>query len=728
MEEAGSCLPSGGDFGGLNLKERGRAPLSLTDSVRYLKGVGPGRALLLEKLGVRTLEEALFLLPRAYEDRSRLVPIRELQPGSFQVFEARVLSAGIRYGGRGRRRIFELALADGTGTISARWFQFRESFLKGRFSPGQRVLVSAPVRRNVRFGGRLEVHHPEVEILDGEENSSAFEGRVLPIYPAAVGLTQKTLRRLITGALEVCLDHIPEILPPGILAKYHLPPRRESLRQIHAPEDIPVDILARRESPAHRRFVFEELFLLQLGLALRRKDNEVSTKAVSLDPPGPLVQRILKALPFSLTRDQERAAAEIFEDMARPVPMNRLLQGEVGSGKTAVALLALAAAVEGGLQGVLMAPTEILAEQHYRTLSSLTSPIGLNLCLLTSEVKRASRERLLRQIAGGEMDIIVGTHALIQEEVEVPNLGVAIIDEQQRFGVLQRAKLRKKGVNPDVLVMTATPIPRTLSLTVYGDLDISVLKELPRGRPPIETRVLAAARAPEAYGLIRREVAAGRQAFVICPLVEESEKLDLQAATETAFRLQGEVFPDLKVGLLHGRMRAEEKDAVMRALTAGALQILVCTSVVEVGIDVPNATVMVVEHAERFGLAQLHQMRGRVGRGTEPSYCVLLAHPPLSSEARQRLEAIVSSRDGFALAEKDLLIRGPGEFLGTRQSGIPELLLADLLRDQDVLLSARREAFRLVSADPGLQKPAHRELRQALQRRWGERLDLVKTG
>jgi len=440
------------------------------------------------------------------------------------------------------------------------------------------------------------------------------------------------------------------------------------------------------------------------------------------------VQQLLRALPFSLTRDQERVAAEIFADMSRPVPMNRLLQGEVGSGKTVVAMLALAAAVEGGLRGVLMAPTEILAEQHYGTLCRMTSALGLNLCLLTSEVKGAWRERLLHRIAGGEVDIVVGTHALIQEGVEVPRLGMVIIDEQHRFGVLQRARLRKKGVNPDVLVMTATPIPRTLSLTVYGDLDISVLRELPSGRRPVETRVLLASQSREAYRLIRAEVAAGHQAFVVCPLVEESEKVDLQAATEMACRLQREVFPDLKVGLLHGRLRPEEKESVMGAFASGALQILVCTSVVEVGIDVPNATVMVIEHAERFGLAQLHQMRGRVGRGSARSWCILLAHPPLSAEARLRIEAIVSSRDGFALAEKDLLIRGPGEFLGTRQSGIPELLLADPLRDQEVLMSARREAFRLIAADPGLENPAHRELRRALHRRWGERLDLVKTG
>lgn len=701
--------------------------MNLGDPVRYLKGIGPARARLLENLGVRTLEDALFFFPRAFQDRSRFVPIAELRAGAFQTFAAQVLSCGVRFGGRGGRRVFELVLGDASGRILARWFQFRRSYLEGRFQPGQRVVVSGTVRSNGRFGGRLEVHHPEVESLDPQEEPRP-QGRILPIYPATDGLPQKALRRIVAAAVEIGAGNLPEIFPDWIVEKYRFPSRAEAVRQIHEPDGLPARMLERFRSPAQRRLIYEELFLLQLGLAIRRRRSREGEKTVRLDPPGSLVRRILAALPFSLTRDQERSAAQIFDDMARPVPMNRLLQGEVGSGKTVVALLALAAAVEGGLQGVLMAPTEILAEQHYATLNRLGSSLGLRLCLLTGDVKGGARSALLRRVAAGELDVVVGTHALLQEGVRVPRLGIVVIDEQHRFGVLQRAGLRRKGDNPDVLVMTATPIPRTLSLTLYGDLDVSVLRELPRGRRPVETRLLMAGQAAQAYRLVRREVEAGRQAFVICPLVEESEKLDLHAATETAARLREEVFPDFRVGLLHGRLRPEEKEAVMGAFSSGALQILVCTSVVEVGIDVPGATVMVIEHAERFGLAQLHQMRGRVGRGPERSHCLLLAHPPLSPEGRRRLEALLSTRDGFALAEKDLQIRGPGEFVGTRQSGIPGLLLADLGRDQEILLAARRDAFRLVAGDPALRKREHEALRETLRRRWGGRLELVKTG
>ncbi|HID56172.1 TPA: ATP-dependent DNA helicase RecG, partial [Candidatus Poribacteria bacterium] len=479
---------------------------------------------------------------------------------------------------------------------------------------------------------------------------------------------------------------------------------------------------------ARRRLIFDELFLIQLGLALRKRRVE-SSEGISFKVDGPLLTRFLESLPFKLTSAQRRVIEEIRSDMSKPHPMNRLIQGDVGSGKTVVAAAALVIAVESGYQGAMMAPTEILAAQHFNTLDRLLRPLGVNVVMLRGEMRGAERKKALESVRSGEARVIVGTHALIQEEVEFNRLGLVITDEQHRFGVLQRAALKGKGLSsPDVLVMTATPIPRTLALTLYGDLDLSIIDELPPGRRRVKTFWVSEDKREEMYEFIRNEVKSGRQAYVVYPLVEESEKLeDVKAATEMAEKLQNEVFPELRVGLLHGRLRPQEKDEVMEAFKGGEIDILVSTTVVEVGVDVPNASVMVIEHAERFGLAQLHQLRGRVGRSAYQSYCFLIANPK-SEEARRRVEVMVNSNDGFEIAEADMKIRGPGELMGTRQSGMPDLKLANLLRDADLLALARKEAQRIVKIDPELKKAEHKMLREIIGKVWRENLEMMAIG
>jgi ATP-dependent DNA helicase RecG len=546
-------------------------------------------------------------------------------------------------------------------------------------------------------------------------------GRIVPVYGLTEGLPQRPMRVLLHTAVELAAAEAPEPLPEAVRLRHELPAAAEAYRAIHFPET------AEDAEAARRRFVFEDFLLLQVGLALRRRREALRPGHV-IAPPGRLVERLLAALPFALTAAQRRVWEEIRADLARPAPMNRLLQGDVGSGKTIVAVMALLTAVEAGFQAALMAPTEILAEQHLGTVRALLEPLGVPVALLTAGQKGKVREAALAAVQGGAAPVALGTHALIEEGVAFRRLGLAVVDEQHRFGVLQRASLRAKGQHPDVLVMTATPIPRSLALTLYGDLDVSVLDELPPGRQRITTAWRTEPKRREIYEFIRGELAAGRQAYVVYPLVEESETADLKAATAMAGRLSTEVFPEFRVGLIHGRMGIEAKDTVMRAFKAGEIHVLAATTVIEVGIDVPNATVMLVEHAERFGLAQLHQLRGRVGRGSGRSYCILLASAHPSDEGRQRLEAMVETQDGFRIAEADLQIRGPGEFFGTRQAGLPEFRAANLLTDGRLLETARQEALSLIAEDPGLRRPAHRVLREALVARWQDGLDLSSVG
>jgi ATP-dependent DNA helicase RecG len=608
-------------------------------------------------------------------------------------------------------------LRDESGFLKALWFN--QPYLARIFKRGQRLIVHGKVQPP-RGGGALEMHVRDYEIIESTDDEPLHIGRLVPVYPLTAGLNQRPLRVLMKRLVDAHAGAMPEPLPESIIARRGLVPLGRALTGGHFPET------EAERAAAFRRLVFDDFFLLELGLAIRRHRSG-RQPGLAIDPPGRLAAQLRASLPWPLTRAQERVWAEIRADMAQPHPMNRLLQGDVGSGKTVIAALAILTAIEAGHQAALMAPTEILAEQHARTLTALLAPLGIAPVLLTHGVRGRARDGVRATIAAGETGCVVGTHALVQEGVDFHRLGLAVVDEQHRFGVAQRATLRGKGESPDVLVMTATPIPRTLALTLYGDLDVSVIDELPPGRRPVRTFLRGERERARVYRFLHDEIRSGRQAFVVCPLVEESEQSDLRAATEMAGRLQGEVFSDLRVGLLHGRMAGPEKDAVMAEFRAGRIHVLVSTTVIEVGIDVPNASVMVVEHAERFGLSQLHQLRGRVGRGPWKSYCILMRQAP-SEDARRRLDAMAETNDGFRLAEVDLGIRGPGEFFGTRQSGLPAFRVADLVRDAAVLEEARKEAVALVAVDPDLARPEHRVLRAAVLARWRGKIGLADVG
>jgi len=675
----------------------------------------------LNKKGVRKVGDVLFLLPRVYEDRRQLKKIAQLRAGERGTIIAEVRRAEDTYG-RGKRQ-FRAVLADSSGSIAAVHFQ-SGPWLKAKYPVGKKLVVSGEVRQS---GFGWEMPHPEVEPADDVETSPIHFNRIVPVYAGFERHEQRALRELAYRVSERYADSVEEPLPDALRARLGLPGLGEALRTIHfPPAGADVAQLDAHASRAHQRLAFDELFFLQLGMALRRQGVKVQP-GIAFDTSPERIAAAVKLLPFKLTGAQERVVKQLASDMARPEPMNRLVQGDVGSGKTAVALIAAALAVQDGYQVAVMAPTEILAEQHFRAFSKWLGPLNAPVALVTGSGGAREKAKSRRAVADGTLRVAVGTHALIQESVEFQRLGLVVIDEQHRFGVIQRHALMAKGLRPDVLVMTATPIPRTLAMTMYGDLDVSVIDELPPGRTPIETRVFVEKARPRALELIKGELEKGHQAYVIFPLVEESEKIDLADATQGAARLQAE-FPDARVGLLHGRMKQDEKDAVMGAFRRHELDLLVSTTVVEVGVDVPNASVMVIEHAERFGLSQLHQLRGRVGRGAAKSYCVLLTGYALSEEAVERLRVMEQSTDGFVIAERDLEIRGPGEFLGTRQSGLPELAVANLARDQALLAQAQQEARAIVERDPRLAAPQHARLVKALEERWEGRLKLAQVG
>jgi ATP-dependent DNA helicase RecG len=694
--------------------------------IQYVKGVGPKLSKVLEKKGVRTVEDALYFLPRAYEDRRRLKRVSELEAGRKETGFGEILLAGSAFYSVRRRRVFEAVVGDGSGVITLKWFHGNERYFRDRFKKGQSLIFSGEVRW---FNHQKEIHHPEVEMVEGDVEKDYLNfKRIVPIYSETEGLYQRTMRRLMKTLLEEFSSDLSSPIPEEILERLGLMGFREAFQKVHFPEDGDlIEELHLHRSKGHHRIIFDEFFFLELGMALRKK-GRVMEKGISFHPEGHLSQQLIERLPFRLTRAQGKVWEEIRKDMERPLPMNRLIQGDVGSGKTIVSLLAGLNAIECGYQAAIMAPTEVLAEQHYLTTHRWMEPLGIRANLLTSSTKGSEREDIYGGIRRGEVRLVIGTHALIQETVEFQRLGLVIIDEQHKFGVVQRALLKKKGENPDVLVMTATPIPRTLAMTVYGDLDVSVIDEMPPGRTPIETRVFPESARQKIYRILGEEVQKGRQAFIVYPLVEESEKLDLKDATRMAEQFQRDVFPKFRIGLLHGRMRSDEKEQVMMEFKLGGIQILVATTVIEVGIDIPNASVMVVEHAERFGLSQLHQLRGRIGRGQYPSKCILLAQYRSSEEAKIRLQAMERTTDGFEIAEKDLELRGPGEFLGTRQWGLPDFRVAHLLRDTPILMEARREAFRLIHEDPGLSHPSHLGLREAVRSRWQGRLELATVG
>jgi len=692
----------------------------LATPLQYLKGVGPRRAADLERVGLRTVDDLLCRFPIRYEDRSRLQSIASLEPGRPASIAGRILSCGLRSTRRPGFTIFEALVADPSGAIRVAWLN--QPYLRDVFTAGQQVVLFGQVE--ARTPGRLQLTNPQHERLDEEEGETVHTGRIVPVYERAGSVTPKIQRRLVHDVLQRLPPDLPDALPEELRRRLQLPERLAALHAAHFPAaGASADELNRFATPAQRRLIFEEAFLFQVGVLARKRAAAAERKPVAVRVDDRVRESARRVLPFRLTAGQKRALKEIVGDLQRPQPMNRLLQGDVGAGKTIVALLASLVAMENGLQVAFMAPTEILAEQHYVNIRRLLEGSTLRVALLTGATPAARRKQTLAEIEAGTLPLVVGTHALVQEDVRFRQLGLAVIDEQHRFGVLQRATLRSKGLVPDVLVMTATPIPRTLALTVYGDLDVSIIADRPPGRLPVRTVAKAESRRDEVHAFMRRQLEAGRQAYVVYPLVEESAKVDLRAATEMADHLAHEAFAAYRVGLLHGRMKPAGKDRVMKAFAAGELDLLVSTSVVEVGIDVANATVMLVEHAERFGLSQLHQLRGRVGRGAAPSYCVLLYQSPLSEEARSRLRAMVETADGFEIAERDLALRGPGDFFGTRQAGLPTFRLIDLVRDRELLDLARREAARwLDSAAPPLASI------ERLVRTWADRFKLMEIG
>jgi ATP-dependent DNA helicase RecG len=703
--------------------------VGLQTNVQMIKGVGPQRAELLAQRGIYTLEDLLNYLPFRYEDRIHFSKIKDVQPEGTYTLRVRVLSGQAIRGMYGRDAIYHLLVQDDTGQLPCKFFH--GGYLEGRLKPGQELILHGRVDIDKLRPARREMVNPQMEMVSGgEELDSTEVGRIVPIYEAVGSFGSKQIRRAIYGTLQNLDQQIVDVLPGELRERLKLPSRRDALIQTHFPATgESQELLNLFRSPAQRRLIFEEFFLYQLSLALGRKALRKENAIPFRVREDKVREALKKILPFKPTSAQKRVLADIATDLERAVPMNRLLQGDVGSGKTIVALQAAVIAMENGCQTALMAPTEILAVQHYLSARRILEPGGYRVELLISGLKPAEKAAVRERIRSGEGQLVIGTHALIEEDVEFQRLGFIAIDEQHRFGVLQRKKLMDKaaklGHAPHVLVLTATPIPRTLSLTLYGDLDVSVIDELPPGRTPIQTRMTTQKHLPGVWESLRREVEVGHQAYIIYPVIEES-KLELKAAIEEYEQLSKKVFPKLKVGLLHGRLSSEEKEGVMQRFRRNEIQILVATTVVEVGVDVPNATVMVIEHAERFGLAQLHQLRGRIGRGAQKSYCILVAPGRMTEDGQARLETMVRTNNGFEIAEADLQLRGPGEFFGTRQSGELGFNVANPLRDKELLELARKEAFALV------EEPAKKTTLQGMLRmlpgEWQRRYHLAHIG
>jgi ATP-dependent DNA helicase RecG len=708
-------------------------PLTLRTEVRMIKGVGPQRAELLAKRGLHTLEDLLTYLPFRYEDRIQFSNIKDIQPNRVYTIRAKVMSGQAVRGMRRTDAIYHLLVQDAAGGLLPCKF-FHGGYLEGRLKPGQWLVLHGKAEIDKLRPARLEMVNPQMEMLGEGEADSTEVGRIVPIYEAIGTFGSRSIRRAIYAALQVLDPHMPEVLPELLPEELRMrlgfPSRSQAIAHTHfPPPGESIDALNAYCSPAQRRLIFEEFFLYQLSVALdrraTRKENAIAFR-LREDSVRDAVKRIL---PFKPTNAQKRVLGEIASDLEKPAPMNRLLQGDVGSGKTIVALQAAVIAIANGCQAALMAPTEILAVQHYLSARRILEHAGYRVELLISGMKSADKAAALERMRRGEAHLAVGTHALIEDQVQFARLGFVAIDEQHRFGVLQRKRLMDKAASrghaPHVLVLTATPIPRTLSLTLYGDLDVSVLDELPPGRTPIDTHLTSEPHLKGVWAGVRREVEAGHQAYIVYPVIEES-KLELKAAMEEFERLSRDVFPKFNLGLLHGRLSSEEKDDVMQRFRKNEVQILVATTVVEVGVDVPNASVMVIEHAERFGLSQLHQLRGRIGRGAAKSHCVLVGPVRLTDEARTRLETMVRTCNGFEIAETDLELRGPGEFFGTRQSGALGFQIANPLRDRDVLELARKEAFAIVD-DSAKTAELDRILRR-LPAEWQRRYHLARVG
>ena len=714
----------------------------LSSEVQFLKGVGPRVALTLAAKGLHTIEDLLYYLPFRYEDRLNPRSIEQLQPGEMASVIAEVRGSGLFR--TKRMPVFEMTAGQGRNKLKCLWF--RGGYLEGKFQPGALVALYGKVELSTFGRGGLQMIQPQFEILhepapDGapaeSEEQKRFEsletGRIVPIYEATGKLNARWFRRIIRTALEQMPPEVGDAIPRAIRERLGLVPRAEALWQVHWPDSgesfMALQVAA---TPAHRRLIFEELFFLELGLELKRRRAR-SQPGIAFAPSEKVRAALKRILPFHPTGAQKKVFKEIATDMAHPSPMRRLLQGDVGSGKTIVAFEAAVLAMENGYQVAMMAPTEILATQHYLSARGILEPAGYRVVLLTGSLDQQQKKDIRRHVARGTAQMVIGTHALLEDKVEFDRLGLVIVDEQHRFGVMQRMKLMRKNsdVQPDVLVMTATPIPRTLALTLYGDLDVSVLDELPPGRTPVATRVVSDERAEEVWEFVRKVASSGQQAYVVYPVIEENEEKDtgLKAAIKMYDELRQKILPDLKVGLLHGRMSAEEKELMMRRFKQNEVQVLVSTTVIEVGVDVPNASVMVIEHAERFGLSQMHQLRGRIGRGAARSYCILMTGGKVSEEAQQRLDTMVSTTDGFEVAEKDLELRGPGEFFGTRQAGMPSLRVANLIRDRKLLELAKREARSLLEdKTPEITDGEKRAAVDYLRTHWNRRYGLVEVG
>ncbi|MFQ5682051.1 MAG: ATP-dependent DNA helicase RecG [Candidatus Binatia bacterium] len=727
-------LPTYGSLYETTGSPAGECLRALATPIRFLKGIGPKRAAHLETLGLKTVEDLLYHLPFRYEDRRYIKKIKQATVGKNETFVGKLIGLEKRYISRRRRQILLGTLADETGGLGLVWYQTKP-YLVQRLQKDQVFLVHGKVEMGV--GDQKRLVHPEFEPVGPRDEKE--RKRILPIYFKPGGISLGAIRKWVGEALAEYGFLLPSFLPKALVGKHELMDLRKAMDRIHCPDKTAdISSLNGFNSSAHRSIIFDEFFYLQLGLGLRKK-NRTSVDGISFAREVPTITGRMRALlPFTMTQAQERVLAETYHDMESFRPMQRLIQGDVGSGKTIVAWFAALRAIENGFQAVWLAPTELLAEQHFRNLKNFADKLALPIALLTGSLPGKTKKEIVQRINRGEIAFVVGTHALIQEGIQVPRMGLGIIDEQHRFGVVQRMTLQRlasrttrsgpSAPQADILLLSATPIPRSLAMVLYGDMEISSINELPPGRLPVTTKLFNERGRRKVYNLVREEIRKGHQAYVVYPLVEASERLELRDATRMAEELSGEVFRDFRLGLIHGRMAAEERAGVMHRFQEGLFQILVATTVIEVGIDIPNATVMVVEHAERFGLSQLHQLRGRVGRGEDHSYCLLLHYALSGSEASRRLRVMETEHDGFKIAEADLCLRGPGELLGTRQSGLADFRLANPARDSRLLFEARREALAWLSEDPSLQHQDSVALKEVLKHRWGRRLELGSIG
>ncbi|MFH0839280.1 MAG: ATP-dependent DNA helicase RecG [Candidatus Omnitrophota bacterium] len=678
---------------------------SLYESAQYVKGVGPHKYTLLNKLGMYTIYDLLTYFPFRYEDRGNIKPISELITGEAQTLKGEVLALRLIKTKYKKMYLFEMAVGDKTATIYATWFN--QPYMRRFFKVGDHIILYGKVERY----GKLGIINPEFELIEKDDTKTIHAGRIVPIYHMGEGVKGRFLRSIIKKALDQYGAHVEDCTPPFIRNKHHLTGLGVALKDIHFPQNFVV------QEAARRRLVFDEFFFFEVSLAVRKWKLKIAPQGIAHSVKGPLTEEFLKTLPFELTDAQKKVLSEITGDMSSAKVMNRLLQGDVGSGKTVVCAYCMIAAIQSGYQAVLMSPTELLAEQHFNTIKEFTKSCNIKIGILVSSLPKKEKESIKEMIQKGTLDIVIGTHALLQENIEFKKLSLIIIDEQHKFGVKQRNLLKQKGVNPDMLVVSATPIPRTLALTLYGDLDISIIDELPKGRNVVKTFVIDESQRTNAYEVIRNEIKEGRQGYVIYPLVEESEVLELKAAKKMLGHFRKEVFPDLRIGLIHGKLNKDQRDRVMNEFKMHSLDLLVSTTVIEVGIDIPNATFMLIEHAERFGLSQLHQMRGRIARSPYEGTCILLANME-TDESKARLTALTNTTDGFTIAEEDLKLRGPGDFFGLKQHGFPEFKIANLVSDAALLHCARREAFETVRDDPAFKKNPN--LKLELIKRFGD--------